>query len=173
MDNRTIDHAVLGGIGVVLIAFVVTLSFTLEEHAAAEGKKAPSFSIRTDSGRTVTPEDFGGKLLVLNFWATWCQPCVEEVPSLDALQRRFANKGLVVLGVSVDENPKLYRDFLARNRVSFLTARTGPKGLSADYGTFKYPETYLIDQSGVVVKKVMGREDWNDDRVVSYVQSLL
>ena len=178
MDNRrfshqAIDHAVLGGIGLLLIAFVVTLSFTLEEHAAAEGKKAPSFSIRTDSGRTITPTDFGGKLLVLNFWATWCQPCVEEVPSLDALQRRFADKGLVVLGVSVDENPSLYREFLSRYRVSFLTARTGPKGLSADYGTFKFPETYLIDQSGVVIKKVMGKDNWTDERVVSYVQSLL
>jgi peroxiredoxin len=172
-SKRAIDNAVLGGIGVLLIAFVVTLSFTLEEHAAAEGKKAPPFSIRTDSGRTITPAHFGGKLLVLNFWATWCPPCVDEVPSLDALQRRFANKGVVVLGVSVDDNPNLYREFLAKNRVSFLTARTGSKGLSADYGTFKFPETYLIDQSGVVVKKVMGKEDWNDDRVISYVQSLL
>ena len=173
MEHRTIDRLVLGGIGVLLVAFVATLSFSLEERMAVEGKKAPGFSIQTDSGRTITPANFGGKLLLLNFWATWCSPCVDEVPSLDALQRRFADKGLVVLGVSVDENPGLYRDFLAKNRVSFLTVRQPSKELSQDYGTFKYPETYLIDQQGVVIRKVIGKEDWNNDRVISYVQSLL
>jgi cytochrome c biogenesis protein CcmG/thiol:disulfide interchange protein DsbE len=117
MANRTIDRAVVGGIGVLLVAFVATVAFSLQEHAAVEGKKAPGFSIRTDSGRTISPTDFGGKLLVLNFWATWCQPCVDEVPSLDALYRRFSNQGLVVVGVSVDENPDLYKQFLAKNQV--------------------------------------------------------
>jgi peroxiredoxin len=173
MKNRTIDRLVLAGIGVFLAAFIGVVSYSLEDHIAVEGKKAPGFSIETDSGRTITPADFGGKLLVLNFWATWCAPCVEEMPALDELQRRFAGKGLVVLGVSVDENANEYKGFLAKNRISFLTARQGSRKVSADYGTFKYPETYLIDQSGVVIKKVIGKENWTDDRVISYVQSLL
>jgi cytochrome c biogenesis protein CcmG/thiol:disulfide interchange protein DsbE len=173
MQSSTINNVLLGGIGVLMVAFIATLSFSLEEHMAVEGKKAPGFSIQADNGRTITPANFGGRLLVLNFWATWCQPCVDEVPSLDALQRRFAKKGLVVLGVSVDENPNLYKQFLAKNNISLLTVRQPSKQLSQDYGTFKYPESYLIDQSGIVIRKVIGKEDWNDERVISYVQSLL
>ena len=74
------------------------------------------------NGQTVSAKDFGGKLLILNFWATWCQPCVQEAPSLDMLERQLGPKGLVVLGVSVDKDQKAYQEFLARFHVSYLTA---------------------------------------------------
>jgi cytochrome c biogenesis protein CcmG, thiol:disulfide interchange protein DsbE len=173
MQNRKIDRLLLGGIAVLLLTLTAVLSASLREHMAQEGQPAPSFSIRTDAGNVITPEQFGGKLLLLNFWATWCAPCVEEVPTLDALQRRFQKQGLVVVGVSVDENANAYREFLAKNQVAFQTLRDPSKKLSIDYGTFKYPETYLIDSSGRVIKKVIGKEDWTDEHVISYVQSLL
>jgi cytochrome c biogenesis protein CcmG/thiol:disulfide interchange protein DsbE len=173
MKNRTVDRILLGGIGLLLVALVAVVGASLTDHVAKEGDEAPKFSIRTDSGRTVSPTDFGGKLLVLNFWATWCAPCVEEIPSLDQLQQRFKNNGLVVAGISVDSDEGAYKQFLAKHPVSFLTARDGERKISGDYGTFKYPETYIIDRTGRVVKKIVGPESWVDDRVVSYVQSLL
>ena len=173
MKNRTVDRLLLGGIAVLLLSLTAVLSASLHEHMAREGETAPSFSIRADSGSVITPQQFGGKLLLLNFWATWCPPCVAEVPSLDGLQRRLQKDGLVVVGISVDENPEAYRQFLARNHVSFQTARDPGKKISFDYGTFKYPESYLIDGSGKVIKKVIGKEDWTDERVIAYVQSLL
>ncbi len=172
MQNRT-DRILLGAIGLLLIAFVAVLAESLNDHVIKEGDRAPNFSIRTDEGRTISPADFGGKVLVLNFWATWCAPCVQEIPTLDSLQRHFAGAGLVVLGVSVDTDQNAYRQFLTRNPVSFLTARENTQKINADYGTFQYPETYIIDRSGKVVKKIIGKETWNDERVVNYVQSLL
>lgn len=157
----------------MMALFVSIVANSLNDHVAKEGDTAPRFSIRTDSGREMTPADFGGKLLMVNFWATWCQPCVEEVPTLDALQRRFAGQGLVVLGISVDTDANAYRQFLKKYQVSFETARDGAKKINADYGTFKFPETYIIDRSGKIVKKVIGKENWTDERVVNYVQSLL
>ncbi len=124
---------------------------TLTEKVVVVGDEAPQFAIKTDKGSTVTRSEFGGKLLVLNFWATWCPPCIEEIPSLDQLQKQFAGSGLVVLGVSMDQNERVYQQFLARAKVAFQTARDPDAAISSSYGTFKYPETYIIDSQGRVV----------------------
>ena len=87
------------------------------------GDSAPSFSITADNGQTFSPTSFGGKLLVLNFWATWCPPCVSETPSLSEFQRQLTDSGVVVLAVSVDKSEKAYRDFLAKMKPAFVTAR--------------------------------------------------
>jgi peroxiredoxin len=173
MQNRTVDRLLLGGIALLLIAFVAVMAQSLNEHMIKEGDTAPDFTITTDAGRTVSRANFGGKLLILNFWATWCVPCAAEIPSLDSLQRRFANQGLVVLGLSLDQDQEAYRRFLQKNAVSFQTAREADHKINVDYGTLKIPETYVIDRSGKVLKKIVGDEVWNDERVVNYVQSLL
>src|ERR1700691_4191899 len=101
--NRILEAA----LGVMLCLFVGALYLSLHDNVVKAGDTAPAFSIQTDTGKTVTARDFGGKLLILNFWATWCAPCVQEVPSLAAFQRTMAPEGVVVLGVSVDSNEKL------------------------------------------------------------------
>src|SRR5512145_1806088 len=75
------------------------------------GDTAPDFSITAENGAMLTRANFPGKVLVLNFWATWCPPCVDELPSLDVMARQLGPKGVVVLGVSVDKNQELYRRF--------------------------------------------------------------
>ncbi len=156
---------------VAMLLFVVYRGF--HEKVVEVGDSAPDFSIATDAGHTLSVSNFGGKLLVLNFWATWCPPCVEEMPSLNDFQKRLAGSGVVVLGVSVDKDPAAYRAFLDRAKVTFLTARDPQAKISADYGTFKYPETYIINSNGRVVQKIIGPENWNDERMLSYVRSLL
>lgn len=120
----------------------------------------------------MSPTSFGGKVLVLNFWATWCAPCVEEIPSLNEFQKRFANSGVVVLAVSVDKNAQTYRAFLDRIHVSFETTRDPDANVSAEYGTFQYPETYII-KNGRVVRKFISNQDWLSDDITHYVESLL
>lgn len=173
MHSVKIDQILKAAIGVLLAAFVFVLYGAIHERVIGVDDTAPDFSITADNGRTISRSNFGGRLLVLNFWATWCAPCVEEVPSLDRFSKLMASSGVVVLGISVDKDPKLYQAFLNRANVSFLTARDPGAKISADYGTFKYPESYIIDSSGKVVQKIIGQENWTDDRMLSYVKSLL
>lgn len=173
MNSVKTDRFLQLAIAGLLIVLVFVISRSFHERVVSVGDSAPDFAITTDSGRKVSVSDFGGRLLVLNFWATWCPPCVQEMPSLDEFQKRLGGSGVVVLGVSVDKDANLYRDFLSRAKVSFLTARDPEAKISSDYGTYKYPETYIIDSKGKVVQKIIGPENWNDERMVSYVKSLL
>jgi len=173
MNSAKIDQLLKAGILVLLAVFVFVLYASIHERVIQVGDSAPDFAITTDNGRTITAANFGGRLLVLNFWATWCQPCVEEVPSLDQFAKEMAGSGVVVLGVSVDKDPKLYRNFLSRSSVSFMTARDPDAKISGDYGTFKYPESYIIDSKGKVVQKIIGATNWTDGNMVNAVKSFL
>ncbi len=173
MKNSKTQTALAGLIVVLTAALCFVIYDSIYERIVGVGDSAPSFRIVSDSGREITPEAFGGKLLVLNFWATWCPPCVEEMPSLDEMQKRLAGKGVVVVGISVDKNENLYRQFLDRTKVSFQTARDPSADISASYGTFKFPETYVIDSHGKVVVKYIGPRDWTDPDVVSTLEGLL
>jgi cytochrome c biogenesis protein CcmG, thiol:disulfide interchange protein DsbE len=168
-----IERILQVSIAALLGVFVYVLFVSLHEHIVEVGDTAPDFSIQADNGRTISARDFGGKLLVLNFWATWCPPCIEEIPSLDRFQQTFANSGVVVLGVSVDKDEKTYKRFLSRARVSFMTARDPENKINAEYGTFIFPETYIINSAGKVVMKVINTRDWTDEEMVNDVKSLL
>jgi len=135
------------------------------------GDAAPDFRITAEGGRTISLPDFGGKVLVLNFWATWCPPCVEETPSLSQFAAQYASKGVVVLAVSVDRDEKAYRKFLEKYKPAFLTAREDK--LHGEYGTFMYPESYIIDAKGKVVAKYPEAVDWSSPAIASLVNSLL
>jgi cytochrome c biogenesis protein CcmG/thiol:disulfide interchange protein DsbE len=135
------------------------------------GTVAPDFTVR-DSERAVTLSQLRGKVVVLNFWATWCAPCVDEVPSLVQLQQRMKNQGVVVLAVSVDEDGTAYQQFLRNHNVDLLTVRD-PSGKSNDlYGTFKFPETYIIDRNGIMRRKFIGEVDWSEPEIVEFLGKL-
>lgn len=155
------------------VALVWVVSGTLEPRVVKAGDKAPDFKITTDDGRTVTRANFGGKVLVLNFWASWCAPCVNEAPSLEAFERQMGPQGVVVLGVSIDTNEKRYRQFLERFRITFPTARDPEANLSASYGTFLIPETYVIDSTGRVRLKIISDQNWMDPDFVTRVKAML
>lgn len=156
-----------------LLALVYGIHASFRETVVVAGDTAPGFTITADNGRTITRGEFGGKLLVLNFWATWCPPCIQEMPSLNEMQKALAPSGVVVLGVSVDQNQQSYRALLDRAKVSFLTARDPEAKISANYGTFKYPETYLINRDGKVVQKIIGPTNWTDPQMIEQIKTLL
>ena len=168
-----IDRILQAGIVAMLFAFVGVLYLSLHDNVVKAGDKAPDFSIQADNGKTITARDFGGKLLLLNFWATWCPPCISEVPALNRLQRALGPDGVVILGISEDEDPKAYQNFLSRFQVSYLTARQPGKDIRLKYGTIQIPETYLIDRNGKVVEKVVSDADWSSERMIEHVKSLL
>jgi len=156
-----------------LLALVFGIYRSFREEIIQVGDAAPPFSIVADRGRSISVPNFDGKLLVLNFWATWCPPCVSEMPSLNQFQKDFAAAGVVVLGVSVDRNERAYRRLIEQKMVAFLTARDPEARISSRYGTFKYPETYVIDRTGKVVQKIIGPADWTDAGMVNQIKALL
>jgi len=171
MQSVKIDRLLRVGICLLVTILVFTIYAAIHERVVVAGDSAPDFTITADGGRSLSASNFGGKLLVLNFWATWCPPCVEETPSLSRFAQQYADKGVVVLALSVDKDEKAYRAFLQRFKPDFLTARDSK--VHADYGTFMYPETYIIDAKGRVSRKYAEAEDWMSPEITQYVNSLL
>jgi peroxiredoxin len=168
--------AVNNGLKILLVALTLALlgviGWNLRDTTVREGDRAPEFSVRSDQGRQISATDFGGKVLVLNFWATWCQPCVTEIPSLSAFERKFKDKGVVVLAISVDKNEQKYKRFLQRFHPAFDSFRDPAANISAEYGTFQYPETYII-KDGRILRKFIADQNWMDNDIGQYVSSLL
>jgi len=135
------------------------------------GTEAPDFSVQ-DSDHKIELRDFRGKVVVLNFWATWCPPCVEEMPSLVQMQQRLKDKGVTVLGISVDADGDAYHKFIKDHNVDFITARDADQKSNNLYGTFKFPETYIIDRNGVVRRKFIGAVDWSQPEIVDFLTKL-
>jgi cytochrome c biogenesis protein CcmG/thiol:disulfide interchange protein DsbE len=173
MQSSKLDRLLTAAIGILLAALIAVFAGAVHEKVVGVGDRAPQFSIRTDNGIAISPAGFGGRLLVLNFWATWCPPCIEEMPSLDQMHKELKDSGVVVLGVSVDEDEGAYKNFVQRAGVSFLTARDPTAEISSLYGTYRYPETYVINQQGKVVQKIIGATVWTDERMMNYLRSLL
>jgi thiol-disulfide isomerase/thioredoxin len=171
MPSVKIDRFLRLGIAALAVVFVYVIYSAIHERVVAAGDTAPEFALTADNGRAVSVPNFGGKILVLNFWASWCGPCVEETPSLSRFAEDYAGKSVVVLGVSVDKEEKAYRNFLQKYKPGFLTARD--LKVHEDYGTFMYPETYIIDAKGKVLLKIAEPADWTDPKMTRYIDSLL
>jgi len=134
------------------------------------GETAPDFSV-TDAGKTITLSQFRGKPVVLNFWASWCPPCVAEMPSLVQLQKQLGDKA-TVLAVSLDSDDNAYKQFIRDHNIDLLTVRDSKQMSNALYGTFKFPETYIIDKTGKIVRKFIGEQDWTTPEILNYVNGL-
>jgi cytochrome c biogenesis protein CcmG, thiol:disulfide interchange protein DsbE len=180
MKQNKIDLGIKAATGVLLVALALVIVYSVQDHVVGVGDTAPDFRVKTESGAVITPREFGGKVLILNFWASWCTPCVQEMPSLNRIQQMFASQGLVVLGVNVDSKEELYRNMLKRFQITFQTVRDPEENINYRYGTYKIPESYIIDRNGKVAQKYAGLPEvngewkvWTDPQIVSYVRSLL
>ena len=135
------------------------------------GSAAKEFSVQ-DADRKLSLDQFRGQVVVLNFWATWCPPCVEELPSLMNLQDRMRERGVTVLGVSIDVDSDAYHRFLKLHNINFLTVRDPEQKVAGMYGTTGWPETYIIDRQGVLRRKFVGPVDWNSPEVLGFLYRL-
>ena len=135
------------------------------------GSSAPDFTVQ-DSQAKVTLSQLRGQVVVLNFWATWCAPCVEEMPSLVEMQRRMQAKGVTVLAVSVDVDESAYRRFVRDHNVNLLTVRDPDQKSNSLYGTSIFPETYIIDRNGVMRRKFIGAVNWTEPEITDFLSKL-
>ncbi|MCW8858789.1 MAG: TlpA family protein disulfide reductase [Deltaproteobacteria bacterium] len=138
------------------------------------GKEAPDFTLSDMQGNQVSLSQFKGKVVILNFWATWCPPCREEMPSMEKLYRDYQAKGLVMLAVNVEENGKrAVSDFLKRTPHSFPILLDSDNLAQNTYGVFRFPESFIIDRNGVVVEKIIGARDWLSGTTFKLINFLL
>jgi peroxiredoxin len=153
----------------LLIGFLAALtgcySGTRPPHI---GANAPDFTVQ-DSDHKVSLSDFKGQVVVLNFWGSWCPPCIAETPALVQMQRRLKDKGVVVLAVSIDVDDAAYHKFLKDFSMNMVTVRDGDHKSADIYGTFGWPESYIIDRKGVIRRKFIGAVDWNSPEVTDFL----
>lgn len=153
----------------LVFSLALTAGCNRGAHPAQTGKIAPDFTV-SDGTRRVHLADYRGKVVLLNFWATWCQPCVVELPSL--LQLHHDDPNLVILAVSIDEDPDEYAQFIARRHVDLITVRDPGQTAATLFRTDMWPETYVIDRKGVIRSKYVGPQDWNDPEIRAFLNSL-
>jgi cytochrome c biogenesis protein CcmG/thiol:disulfide interchange protein DsbE len=153
----------------LVVATVWLVGCDRGSHPGNIGKPAPEFVI-SDGLQTVDLNKLRGKVVVLNLWATWCAPCVEELPSLLALQQKIPS--LAVIGVSTDQDEAVYRKFLVQHHVDVLTVRDADAQVNNLYGTVLIPETYIIDRQGIIRRKFIGAQNWTSPDIVDYLNKL-
>jgi cytochrome c biogenesis protein CcmG/thiol:disulfide interchange protein DsbE len=167
--------------GALAVAAGIILVFALPSYRQGEasiaGKTAEDFAFEL-GGKPSRLSDLKGKVVVLNFWGSWCGPCVEEIPSLDRLQRRIASRNGVVLGVAADEDPAAFQKFLRDQAVTFPTYRDpatkdNRSPIAMSYGTSMVPETYIIDRHGKIARKVIGPQQWDSPDLLAYFDAIL
>jgi peroxiredoxin len=165
----------LGWAGFILSLGILAV-FAMPTYRQGErsiaGRRAPDFALELD-GQATRLTNLQGKVVALNFWASWCPPCVEETPSLNALHERIAERGGMVLGVSLDDDQAAYEKFLKEHNVVFPNHRDPTKDIPAAYGTAMYPETYLIGRDGRIARKIVGPQDWTSPEMLSVFSALL
>ncbi len=136
------------------------------------GDVAPDFNLPGLDRSTVRLADYRGQVVVVNFWATWCPPCVEETPSLEKFSAETKPLGVTVIGVSVDEDAAALEKFVGDYHLTFPIARDPGGSLAARFGSFKFPETYILDRNGRVAEKIVGAINWQDPRMIQFVRNL-
>jgi cytochrome c biogenesis protein CcmG/thiol:disulfide interchange protein DsbE len=144
----------------VLLAGVVFVVGSALSRAAGSRKPAPGRQLSEVDGKSVTLSDFKGKVIILNFWATWCPPCRAEIPEFVALQRKYADKGFTVIGVSLDEQgPSVVKPFMRRLGMNYPVVMGDQKTVDAYGGITVIPTTFVIDRQGNIVNAYQGFTD--------------
>ena len=154
-----------------LAAILLLSACNRGSHPPRVGSPANDFTVK-DSDRTVSLNQFRGQVVVLNFWASWCPPCVAELPSMMEMQDRLRNRGITVLGVSIDVDSDAYHRFIQQRNVNFLTVRDPDQKVAGMYGTSVWPESYIIDRQGVMRRKVVGPTNWNSPDILEFLSKL-
>jgi len=158
----------------LLFVFIAILVLQQSRRGPSTGFTPPDFSLRDLEGRVYRLADLRGKVVFLNLWATWCPPCREEMPSMEALYRRLKHRDFVMLAVSEDEaGAAVVKPFVESLGVTFPVLLDPEGRLPARYGVTGFPETFIIDKSGKLVTHQIGPANWESKEVVDFLLALL
>jgi peroxiredoxin len=165
----------LVGVVQVRVACAAAVDFSvipkLEE--VKDHPAAPEFTLTNPDGKPVSLKDYRGKLVFLNFWATWCTYCKGEMPAMERLYREFKNKGFVILAVNVKDKKPDAMAFAKELKITYPIAMDPTGDIGLLYGAWGMPATYLIDEKGAVLARLWGPADWYSPAARNLIQSLL
>jgi len=156
---------------VAVIAGVAWFGLPEAKKKVSVGDTALEFSLPDLQGKAQSLPK--GDVILLNFWATWCPPCRQEMPSMVELSKEYAAKGLKVVAVSVDRDGKALNDFVKEYQLPFLVLHDVDSTVSKKYGVYRYPETFLIDRDGRVQAHLVGAIEWMSAPMRKKIEDLL
>ncbi|MEM1416855.1 MAG: TlpA disulfide reductase family protein [Myxococcota bacterium] len=137
-------------LALALVVFGAIAGVALPALAIEQGARAPEIGLRDTAGQPVRLGELRGKVVLVDFWASWCAPCRQEMPALERLHTRYADRGLVIVGVNIDRDEANMRGFLERTPVSFRVVHDGSHQVADRYAPPRMPSSYLVDQRGVI-----------------------
>lgn len=169
-----------GGAGLLAAAIAVAVVLALWSRQTVpdpigRGSVAPGFDLPRipETAGSIALDDLRGQIVLLNFWATWCKPCEDEMPAMQRLHDALADEGLALIAVSTDEGSAEVEEFVARLELRFPILWDPSKATSEAYQAYRFPETLLIDREGVVVERYIGPREWDSPLYVERIQRLL
>jgi len=165
---------VWGAAGAAAVAAFVALWFAKPPpEPVGAGQAAPAFELpRLDGGAPLSLDALRGRVVLLNFWATWCKPCEEEMPAMQRLAAALAGSDFELVAVSVDQSADEVRSYRDRLGLHFPILLDPEKRVAGAYQTFRYPESYLIDRDGRILARYIGPRDWDSDAYRDRIRGL-
>jgi peroxiredoxin len=137
------------------------------------GSMAPDFTLKDVKGNSVTLSQYRGKVVFLNFWATWCPPCLAEMPAMERLNEVYGSRDFVMLAVNAEEDVEAVKAFLKEHPHSFPVLLDLEAEAQSLYGVYRFPETFLIDKSGKIVERYLGARDWSSVDFIKKINILM
>ena len=165
---------------VVLVGAAIYLVATSSSRPPGEmaksvvvGDLAPDFQLEDTKGNRVSLSNLRGKVVMVNFWATWCPPCKEEMPSMEKLNQIMVGEDFVMLAINTEENGRsVVPAFLKNNPHDFTVLYDDNGTVQQQYGVYRFPESFIIRKDGIVDQKVIGAIDWASPETIAYIKSL-
>ena len=163
------------GVGIIVLLQSKNSSFNPSgKPLLGKGVPAPNFTFPGLDGKKVNLADYKGKVVLLNIWATWCAPCVAEMPSMEKLYQELKDEGFEILAVSVDESgAEAVNPFMEKHKLGFPVLLDTKGDIKTLYQATGIPESFIIDGEGIIVEKIIGPRDWAASSAIRYFRNLI
>jgi peroxiredoxin len=180
--EKDFNYPIAVFIFVAVTVLVIILSLKLNDSsfqfsnqvAIKDNLPAPDFKFPGLDGKMVSLSDYKGKVVLVNIWATWCPPCVEEMPSMEKLYQKFKGENFEILAVSIDEpGLKAVAPFMKKSSLTFPALIDSEGTIKTVYGITGIPESFIIDKQGILIKKIIGPVDWTTPKIFRFFSNLI